>query len=65
MGFWRSIYYLAGWDYPSDIQIYEQRCKKYLLTEEIKDRGDSIQAILKTGQIINYKQSRYKKFYHL
>ena len=64
MGFWRTIYYIAGWEYvgsKEQQQIEYQRLLKYQLLKDIKDnyRANQEREKLKYKNLINGKYLRF------
>ena len=64
MGFWRTIYYIAGWDYigtKEQVDIERQRKLKYQLLKDIKDnyKANQDRYNLKYKKLMNGK---YLKF---
>ena len=37
MGYWRRLYYVMGWDYPSDIASEKTKRQRHLVMEQIRN----------------------------
>ena len=53
MGFWRSIYYLIGWDYYGSKEEWndKQKRQKFLVCEQIKNTKDITKILKEQGEI--------------
>ena len=53
MGFWRTIYYLAGWEYYGSKEKWndKQKRQKFLVCEQIKNTKDITKILKEQGEI--------------
>lgn len=53
MGFWRTIYYLVGWDYYGSKEQWNdiQKRQKFLVCEQIKNTKDITKILKEEGEI--------------